>query len=68
MMCLTFWGEEYKRVELLDYSVRASMAYKSDMQSIQEYEDLVYGLALSKIENIELGYLTDNREGLWHYS
>lgn len=51
------------KIELLDYSIRASMSAKSDMQSVIEFEDLAHGLALSKIDSIELGYLTDDRDG-----
>lgn len=51
------------KIELLDYSIRASMSAKSDMQSVMEYEELSRGLVFSKIENIELGYLTDNKIG-----
>jgi hypothetical protein len=51
------------KIELLDYSVRASMSNLTDMQSLSQYEYLTMGLSLAGIDNIELGYLSDEKNG-----
>lgn len=52
------------KIELLDYTVRASMTNRNDMRKYSEFADLVAGLELAKIENIELGYLMDDKSGI----
>lgn len=39
------------KVELLDYSMRASLSGLMAMNSLSEYKDLVLGLSLFGIEN-----------------
>lgn len=50
------------KIELLDYTVRASLSNRTLAADMREYEQFVRGLAASGIEHIELGYLAKDRE------
>ena len=52
------------KIQLLDYTIRASLSSKTDARNVQEYADVAFGLAASGIENVELGYLADEENWL----
>lgn len=52
------------KIELLDYTVRASLSNRTLAADMREYKPFVHGLAASGIEHVELGYLAKDK-GNW---
>lgn len=58
------WVKKMK-IELLDYTLRAGLSNQLTAEHIYRYDNLVWELAASGIENIELGYLTENENSFY---